>query len=808
MASCSDGPRGQEPDRDVMTATDPDVAGWWIWDSPSWPTPAGAVRCWFRRHFDGAAFTDAPVLRISADSRYRALLNGEVVSRGPCRGTPEAYRYETVPLAGRLRPGQNTLAVEVLWYGPRSPWGEVHLLPGLWAMIGPDRDGQWLVTDTTWEVARWSGPEDAAAAARAGLPELLVDPVEALVAPADLDDVMRWMDLHAAAARQVERAQAPYVRDRAMGHGHELVPREIPPMEETPIEPAGILECGQIEPSSPPLDAWQIQGALHPAPCPAETFWGSAPSPLRLDGDAHTHYVIVNMGRLVTGRVRLHLDVPAGSLIELRYAEALSRNRHKAVRDDPAAGTVEGYFDSYRRPSAGPCCIETFAWRTFRFLRIAVHHRGGPATIRRLDVLYTAYPFVMRADFESSDPLHRQLWDISWRTARLCAHEHYEDCPYYEQLQYVGDTRLQALVSYMATADFRLARQALRQFARSRRHDGMISSRTPLIDTKRQIIPNFALIWIEFLEDYWRYSGDATLPAELMDDVCGVLDWFEPFDRDGLLRDVPYWVFTDWSFPCNDERTAGSEGELNLRRVAALQSAARMAGAMGRAPLARDLSRRARRAAKACRDRLRRPQDGLFADNADGTILGEHASLLAVLYDVVGRRQGRAILRQLDKRTDLARTTLYYSYYTFQAYARHGLWEQVYRRRLHNWTDQLALHATTWFERPEPSRSDCHAWGSWILCELLSGVLGVSPEAPGFARVRVAPHLLDLSYARGRVPTVRGDVAVAWQRDAGRVRCEVELPPDTSGSLVGPDGSQTPLPPGRTETTWADPAKR
>ncbi|MBN2581612.1 MAG: hypothetical protein JXL80_00990 [Planctomycetes bacterium] len=783
------------------------VTGWWIWDGPSSPPPGGAVRCFFRRRFDGAVFGDETALHISADSRYRAWLNGQVVSRGPCRSTPDAYRYETVPLAGLLRPGENVLLVEVLWYGPRSPWAEVHLSPGLWAMIGPDRQGQWLTTDQDWQVTRWSGPEDPAAAVRGSMPRMLVDPIETIAPPADLDDVMQWMDRCSRPALHVERAQAPYTRDRAMGYTHELSPREIPLLEETPVEPVSVLECGQVETSSPPIDAWQIQGSLHPSPRPVEAFWGKAAAPLRFETGG-THYVIVNMGRLVTARVRLHLDVPTGSLVELRYAEALSRDRHKAVRDDPAAGTVEGYYDSYVRPSAGPCCIETFAWRTFRFLRIAVHHPAGPATIRRLETIFTAYPFTMRASFESSDPLHRKLWDVSWWTARLCAHEHYEDCPYYEQLQYVGDTRLQALVSYMATADFRLARQALRQFARSRRHDGMISSRSPLIDSKKQIIPNFALIWIEFLEDYWRYSGDASLPAELMDDVRGVLDWFEPFDRNGLLRDVPYWVFTDWSFPCNEQRTAGSEGELNLRRVAALQSAARLAGAVGNTTLAHDFARRARRAARACRQQLRRDDDGLFADDADGSVLGEHASLLAVLYDVIGQREGRAILRRLHGRSDLARTTLYYSYYTFRAYEKLGLWAEAYRRRLHNWTDQLALHATTWFERPEPTRSDCHAWGSWILCDLLTSVLGITPGAPGFARVRVAPNLSDLTYARGRMPTVRGDVAVGWQRGNGRISYELELPPDAPGVLVGPDGREHTLLPGRNDLTLPEPTAR
>ncbi len=47
----------------------------------------------------------------------------------------------------------------------------------------------------------------------------------------------------------------------------------------------------------------------------------------------------------------------------------------------------------------------------------------------------------------------QRILNTGWRTARLCAHETYMDCPFYEQLQYGGDARIQMLVSLYTTGD-------------------------------------------------------------------------------------------------------------------------------------------------------------------------------------------------------------------------------------------------------------------------------------------------------------------------------------------------------------------
>ena len=53
------------------------------------------------------------------------------------------------------------------------------------------------------------------------------------------------------------------------------------------------------------------------------------------------------------------------------------------------------------------------------------------------------------------------------------------DTPYWEQLQYIGDTRIQALISYAVAGDDRLARQALEAFHNSLMPDGLTQSRYP-----------------------------------------------------------------------------------------------------------------------------------------------------------------------------------------------------------------------------------------------------------------------------------------------------------------------------------------
>ena len=70
--------------------------------------------------------------------------------------------------------------------------------------------------------------------------------------------------------------------------------------------------------------------------------------------------------------------------------------------------------------------------------------------------------------------------------------ETYMDCPFWEQMQYPMDTRLQALFTYVCSTDTKLARKALQDFHDSILPMGLVQGRAP--SNPLQVISTFLSI--------------------------------------------------------------------------------------------------------------------------------------------------------------------------------------------------------------------------------------------------------------------------------------------------------------------------
>ena len=461
-------------------------------------------------------------------------------------------------------------------------------------------------------------------------------------------------------------------------------------------------------------------------------------------------------------------------------------------------GDVEGFFDRYRL-RAGRQAYEPFFWRPFRFLKLTVSGNDAPVRLRALNLRRCVYPGEVRAEFESSLPELDTIKEVSWRTAQLCAHDTHDDCPYYEQLPYAGDLRLHGPIGAMMTGDYRLLERSIRMYAWSQRSDGMILTRYPA--RTPQIIPPFALIWIQLVEEFYQMTGRADLVHDLFPTVRGILEWMQRYrcPERILKRRFPYWNFTDWSIPGGDgtEHNAGNRASLMMFYAGALQAAEGLAGITGHAELASLYAASCASLKAQCREKIWDDEQHLFRDDIDEPARALHQTILGVLYGVVPDGHETVALDAVLGATDRYAPTVPFNFYLFRAASRLDAYERVWQR-IGSWRAMLASGTTTWFEMPEPTRSDCHAWSSWILRDYFTEILGIHPLAPGYRKVLVRPRLIDgMEYARGALPTVAGRIEVSWRISKTEgLEVEVTLPAGCEGGVLVIDGKASEIPPG------------
>ena len=741
-------------------------------------------------HFRRVLRLDAPperfVVHVSADNRYRFFVNGQQLSSGPQRSDLMHWRYETLDLAPHLRAGQNVLAALVWNWGPHRPVAQfsrrtAFLLQGdtpREAVANTGRDWK-VLSNPGYAPIPVVGP--AAGGYYASPPGESVDGARypwGWEQATFSDDA--WGSPAVTEGWGAERTQMRGTAVTGEARLWQLVPRSIPPMEEKVVRFATVRRAEGI----PPGDAF-----------------------LRGEGDlmvpAHTRAtMLLDHSHLTNAYAVLETSGGVGSTVTLTYAEALKDAQgNKGNRNEIDGKTVLGVKDVFRPGGGEHRLFQTLWFRTYRYVQVEIETVDDSLRIHDLHGIFTAYPFEEKARFESDLPWIKDMWEMNWRVARLCAGETYFDTPYYEQLQYIGDTRIQALISMYLTGDDRLVRQAISHFDASRIPEGITASRYP--SDLGQYIPTFSLIWVAMVHDYWMHRDDAAYVRGFLPGIRGVLAWYEGhLDRTGLLGPMPWWNFVDWAkeWPVGIPPGAkdGHSAMITLQFAYALQRGAELEDALGLASEGARYRALAARLTAAARAKAWDPSRRLFLDSAEAKLYSQQTNTMAVLVDAVPAAEQRALMERVLEDRTLVQSTYYYSFYVLEALRKAGMADR-YIEQLAPWQAMLALGLTTTAESPEPTRSDSHAWSAHPNYGLLATVLGIRPASAGFRSVSIVPNLGLLKRAEGRMPHPLGDIVVRLERSADQgLRGEVTLPPGLSGVFEW-NGRKQPLRPGRQE---------
>ncbi|ORX34105.1 bacterial alpha-L-rhamnosidase-domain-containing protein [Kockovaella imperatae] len=746
-----------------------------------------------------AAALKVPIwVRLSADTRYKLLINGNRVCVGPARGSDRIWFYDTIDLGPFLRTGSNIIEILVLRFFPSEnvaePFGRT-ARPGLtiYGSIG-DENISTGGTDTKW----LGGPEDNR-----------YYPQET-----PWDHFLNTYE--ETSSRTEEVALSPLKRHRLWNKQGVLSPwflepRCIPLAEETPCPFKAIRHSD----SGLDIDAWhQLIAGRAPLTLPK-----GSKHRLELEFQVHS-----------TAFISVTAERPkySGSKVSLTYSEAyevLPRpppGQGFTFKDDRTqreghglVGPSDSYFFSgYAGGGDRTESYEPFWWKTFRFIVLEIEVSDEPLTLESLVFTQTTYPMAVVADWKAT-PLSNKMWDVSIRTMRNCMFDGYSDCPFYEQLQYGEDSRSAMVFHYLLSGDDRLGKQAISAFATSIQPHGLLLARYPA--HTKQVITGFSLFWSMQVCDHMLYFNEPDFANRFLPTIDSVFGFFDrqTDPSTGLVANLPrrFWSFIDWNvhwgssdvpkgFHDNGMPMEGRESgtwsfftmiyAFTLRRVCTLLQQ------LGKPQQIAQYTSRADRAVSAIKQYC---YDGEFF--MDSTVeahrpenpLSQVSQIWGILCGAIDPSSPdarRILLKAFDPQTEFAVASYVMQHYAFRVLSHTGLYNMFYHRMWDKWRLQLDKNLSTWEEDDVNGRSDCHEWSALHPYEYLTEVAGLKPLAPGWQVVYWNPRWKLYETIVAKVALGHQGVAqVSWRTTESVCEVSLSLPrelrvysPGVHGNLV------------------------
>jgi len=750
---------------------------YWICVPDESPTGYGVYL--FRKTCNLSSKPNSFIIHVSADNRYKLFVNDIQVSLGPARGDLEHWNFETVDIASFLHAGVNIIAAKVWNEGDWRAEGQISLRTGF-ILQGDSEAGQVINTNETWKCIRDNSYRP--------LPFVTYDYYVA--GPGEFIDMNIYPDgwrksgYSDSSWKHAQNISRGTPKNRIGGYGTinewMLMPSVIPQME--------LMEQRQLKVRK--SSGIQISNGFP-----------SDKTPVTIPANSMVT-ILLDQGFLTNAYPEIFFSGGTGGSVSLSYAEALyTKYPAKGNRDEVEGKTFFGRKDSILSNGSRDQLFTSLFFRTYRYLQMEIRTKMDPLIIEDIYGLATGYPFQFNARLESDNPELNKILGIGWRTARLCAMETYMDCPYYEQLQYIGDSRIQALISLYNSGDERLLLNAMNDMDNSRRPEGVTLSRHPSYTP--QYIPTFSLWYIGMLHDYMMYGRDSMYIKNKLAGERQILQYFRNYQQaDGSLKGLPYWIYTDWVVAKDWQSGVGPMGRdgssslIDLQLLWAYELAAELESKRGMPSYATLYTQYAKQLKKTIHKKYWDEGRKLFADRPEKDLFSQHANALAILTGMFDNRDANSIGKRLLSDTTLAQASIYFKYYLHGALVKAGLGND-YLNWLDQWRQNMKMGLTTWAEISDinKSRSDCHAWGASPNIEFFRTVLGIDSDAPGFTRVKIEPHLGALKNIQGEIPHPYGKIKAAYKFENKQWNIQIDLPPGTTGKFIWNNAS-FPLKPG------------
>jgi len=494
------------------------------------------------------------------------------------------------------------------------------------------------------------------------------------------------------------------------------------------------------------------------------------------------------------------LKVRQGKLARIRFGwvEALHMDAETPVkgnRDEYLGRYFRGIWDEMVLDGAereiGP-----LAWRCGRYLELWIETGAESLYLDSLTLDETRYALEMDVKVSCDDPAVNAIVPLCFRTLQMAAHENFVDCPFYEQLLYSGDGRLEALVNLATARDDTLVRKAILMFDASRDNNGFTMARWP--SRTRQMIPSFSLWWVGMVYDYALWRGDQPFIASFLPGVRFLLDQvMGRRDPDGFVRGCAgEWNFIDWVDEWHDGKhewgappgiSDSVNASYNWLFVYILGLAKKLEDYAGDNFLSGRWGKEAGDLSAKLIRRFWNSEKALFQEDDSGKYFSEHAQILAILSGQLQDQHIARLKKSLFGGERLPKCSIFYKHYLFEACKVLDCPEKILSE-FKLWNAFLEKGFKTVPETPENKtfnqRSDCHGWGAHPIYHLIANLAGIKPSRMGFKEVAVSPRLAGLQALAAECIHPDGIVSLQAEKKGSEVSLVIRLPKTLSGTLT------------------------
>ena len=493
----------------------------------------------------------------------------------------------------------------------------------------------------------------------------------------------------------------------------------------------------------------------------------------------HQAAVLVDFGKELHGAIRISSGM-RGSTRPLRLRVRLGESVTEAMSDvspacNPSNATNEHAMRDFELQVPWLGSIE-YGNSGFRFARIDPLDQDVDYLLRNIQAISVMIDDPMVGSFKCSDERLNKIWETGAYTVQLNMQEYLWDGVKRDRLVWLGDLHPEVITVNNVWGKHDVVRRTL-DFGKAD---------TPLPGWMNGF-SSYSMWWLLIHHDYYLHHGDLDYLRQNQDYILGLTKQLdECVDANGK-ENMTGVRFLDW--PTSEQADVIHDG-LQALTYMTLKAVNEMAGWLKNAEM-KDV-------ASKCIARMEKY-------NMEHTTASQAISLS--LLAGTSKDAKSDCKKLIDNGIDSF--SPFYGYYAIEALAQNGEIDTAMSMISDYWGSMIDLGATTFWEHLNYSdtkkaaridelvpagkydihadggeycyvglrQSLCHGWAAGPTPWLQRYVLGVRPIEPGCKTVEVKPHLGDLAFVEGTVPTPYGPLSVKAHKDAkGKTVCTVKAP--------------------------------